>query len=190
VSPFVKAPNGDVYDLDQHVASGLVNGIGSKWEYSEAPTARGTARKRGKAGAEVSAARRRAAKPSVEQPTSETEDTDTTSDQSEETEHQEGDASDAGSTAPDDTGAGGTESETSEAEDADVDDESEEVGPEASDAPEPADVDGGDPASKAPANNASTAAWAEYAATFGIDTAGLTRDQIREKVAKRPVGTK
>ncbi|MBM7518278.1 hypothetical protein [Nocardioides nitrophenolicus] len=32
----VKAPNGDVYDLPEATASGLVNGHESEWEYAEA----------------------------------------------------------------------------------------------------------------------------------------------------------
>lgn len=190
MSPHVKAPNGDIYDLEAHVASGLVNTAGSEWEYAKPPKASSSGKTRPKAGAESAAARRaatRAPKAPAEEPEtgSSTEETDPPA-------LVEGDGSgDPVSTEPpepaEDPSTAGTEESGDDGDGAASDDQSE------------PDVTGEDQAAEntspdevpqvaegAPAGNASTQAWADYASKLGIETEGLSRDQIREKVATSP----
>ncbi|MBL5975366.1 MAG: hypothetical protein D3X82_16860 [Candidatus Leucobacter sulfamidivorax] len=183
VSPFVKAPNGDVYELPKHVASGLVNGVDSDWSYAEEPPPqRGTGRggKRGKAGE----SRQPAAPRSTAKTTSEAPSTPPASDAAAASGEPAG-ADETSVTVDPAAGEGAPSSpvddETAGAAADDPTAGGESPSNEEASAPAAAETVTGKP----PAANASTQVWADYAQTLGIDTEGLSRDRIREQVATK-----
>lgn len=189
MSPFVKAPNGDVYDLPKHVASGLVNGVDSEWSYTEEPPQRATGRgsKRGKAGdGKPPAAPRGTAKTTQKMPSDPPAADATVA------------GGDAAGTAEPSAAVDGESGESSTSTPAGAEGAAAEA---AAGVPATADGDpsaastaiaaaSGISAAVKPAAKAPTQAWADYAQALGIDTEGLGRDQIREKVAAQAAAAK